>query len=484
MTNNFIDFFPIEKEEVDLDCGFFSDPINNNLDEEDSEDDEYDGTFISVLGAKPKPKKKKDLIKNSVVFGGSDNLSSKFSLRSMASSLYYNHFHLNKKLKLNSIKNSSIIIFNQVYEMNNKFDAEQVEQIKSSFDSIILMTYRNSFNNLNKKGLKNCTTDCGWGCMIRACQMMLAKCILEKKKFNLSRALNRKLKSSDIVEIKKETLLLFYDNNISYQSIKDNPDYLPFLKKISEMPEAKQGSNPIEVTPPYSIQTICQITDSVGQWNSDCSVIKAILTINQHFFNDQDSYLYFPSTDISEKTIYQNFCKEHFCHCKGETSGESERTLCKKCFEEILKENENLKNMKQYFIKDKNIYKFSKQGVIFISFRVGYEVIEKEYYPILTNFLTDVRNNAGFVCGKIKRAFYFIGKSGENFLYLDPHLNQTSIDPSKDNISSYEVKNIYEIQKEKMLPQFSFAVFINDNIDLNNFIDDIKKLKSDVIRLV
>ena len=84
----------------------------------------------------------------------------------------------------------------------------------------------------------------------------------------------------------------------------------------------------------------------------------------------------------------------------------------------------------------------------FISLRLGLHDIEKDYIPCLKLVFNKVKNNIGFVCGKGHYAYYFIGINGDELLYLDPHLCQKAVDPSKDGGNSYIVKNIYTYKLE------------------------------------
>lgn len=75
-----------------------------------------------------------------------------------------------------------------VYLMGEKFEigsnphnkAQKLKEIKDRFSKITWFSYRKNFPKLNHKKLPSAESfisDTGWGCMIRACQMMFAECL-------------------------------------------------------------------------------------------------------------------------------------------------------------------------------------------------------------------------------------------------------------------------------------------------------------------
>ena len=90
------------------------------------------------------------------------------------------------------------------------------------------MSYRSDFTNLNLTGSGNYTTDCGWGCMIRSCQMMLSKALIERKKYIYWENIID-LEIENLNEIRKKVLVFFLDNNVPIQNLISHNDYQFFL---------------------------------------------------------------------------------------------------------------------------------------------------------------------------------------------------------------------------------------------------------------
>ena len=281
-SDGFDDFVTIEKEDAEN-----MENNDNDFLDENIEEDDYEGTFISV--SMPNPIKKVDLVKTSAIFEAKNNFSLLNSIKSMASSIYYNHFNSSDKFDLENpkyINNTDCIIFSK--KLKNRTIAQKTitsSIISNALRTVLYMTYRNGFDNLkniadNGRG-KSITTDCGWGCMLRSCQMMMSKGIIERKiyKFLIDNKKNVTSITGDIIDrLRKETALLFFDNSLPVELVTNNEDFKLFWKKYIDIVNKEQNLKEREkynallrVAPPFSIQTLCKIADCAGKWTSDFS---------------------------------------------------------------------------------------------------------------------------------------------------------------------------------------------------------------------
>ena len=442
--------------------------------EENGKINEYSGFTIidkDLLKKIKSEQQKKELIRNSAVLIPKNNFSIKSSITSLASTFYYNYFNKNKKFDDKNFK-TPLILFDLI------IPKEQIKFFYRNILTFLYMSYRSDFTNLNVTGSGNYTTDCGWGCMIRSCQMMLSKALIERKKYNYWENIID-LKIQDLNEIRKKVLVFFLDNNIPIQNIISHNDYQFFWKEYSKLClEDFKYTGLSEVIAPYSIQTICKVAKCAGKYTSDINMIKAFKEINKVFF-DELEIIHFECGTIKKKTILDILCSEIVCKCNNNNqintlnNDNKKNSFCDKCLNEMISNNEiNAEDI--LYNKDNKIYIFKKAGIIFISFRLGLETIHPDYVKVIPYLFTNLHHNIGFVSGKENKAFYFIGLSGDELLYVDPHLNQTSIKSDLSDIKSYCVKDIYLLQISEISSELTIGVLINSCDDLRIFFEDIK----------
>ncbi len=423
------------------------------------------------------------------------------------------------KLKLNDIKNHLIFNYNIFSTQNTLVDISQTlskeiqifdikylkqEELLNKLKNIPWFSYRENFEQIKDDENIVYTSDAGWGCMFRASQMILAQGLF--KLYNLK----------NLYEFINQFFAYFYDNKIpikfmckpqkekqeknnkeennknifeSFEIIeKENKLFdLSFIDLSSEMIHglenmSERKSNSEYIIPPFSIRNLIKFEKysnkfgkKLGEWFSNYDTIRLICTINKRMNSHKDcnfKVLNFNEGVIKINEIINN-CLEEFEEDKDLSDFEILSLSSIECADIV---NNNLENDKYIFNKKKYIIKH--KFILFVSVRHGLYTLEEDYYnEVLKVF--DIETNIGMIGGKNTRAFYFIGKCGNNLIFLDPHYVQQTLTLKQigtiDVQDTYIPNDIFYMNVEELSPSFSIGFAVND---MKNFKKLMKKLTS------
>jgi len=256
--------------------------------------------------------------------------------------------------------------------------------IEQEIYSRLWFTYRKDFEPLGKKY----TSDCGWGCMLRSAQMLIAQALLINN-FGTEWSLYKSLKSQKDCNLYKEINSLFND-----RPSRSCPFGIHRLLEIAD--EKLNDSN--------------QATRA-GTWfgpSSVCLLMKYALSesMNEtHLLNKLRIYVAQDCTIFKQDVI--DLC------CKNDTNNNF--TPC----------------------------------IILVSVRLGGEELNEVYVDTLKAYF-QMDLCVGIIGGKPKHSLYFIGYQGDKVIYLDPHLCQpTTLVYSSSSVSS--APNNENAQMNKLL---------------------------------
>lgn len=446
------------------------------------------------------------------------------SLANIKNTIKFNLISSNKQV--NFKKETSITIQGRKFTCQKGQDNPAYPFIVNNF---LYITYRNNFNGIECSSTKNLyTTDCGWGCMIRAAQMIMAKTILEIKKnnrnlkykgksiiltiltiFHIELYLNKKSSSSssnkkEIVEnsdLLKETILLFSDNFLELDDIFDNSDYDYFRIKKYDSRDKNNASHLFKknsrvssiinldiietedvveyfvkrVIPPFSIQFICRLGEMYnkgpGKHFSDVNMIQIFDELNNEFHPIPELEILWSENSLIEKNIIDKF-----------TVKIEDPVYIEENIERLYLFKEEYYKLKPCFNRssDETIFDLKQNhisGVIFISIRLGLNKVSTDYFQSIIN-LFSLPQNIGFIGGENLKGFYYFGANDNNeLLFLDPHLNQKSFtgrQELKSTYSTYLSAWIYKLPVEKISPAFTVGFLFKD---MNEFKEMIASLK-------
>ena len=383
------------------------------------------------------------------------------------STIYFNYLKPGKYFHFKTY-HKKINIFDQCIDNNN---IDNLQNFNSNLETFLYMSYRMNFTNFNIKDLGNITSDSGWGCTIRSCQMLLSKGLYE-----IYSTSNMNL--TDKRELLVRIMMLFSDNVLNKKDIDmklyKNSDFKEldnliecysnkiynFVTEKLEKKNVNFEEKFLKYIAPFSILNLCKLGNCVCKFTSSCCLTKSFIDINNQLFDNKIGIVFCELGYIIKNTIYETF------------------------FEKINNFNNNNNNKNKNIIKfNNNYYKFNKKGFIFISLRLGLRNLDEIFYNKIPEFFS-IRNNIGFVSGKDNEAFYCIGgykkKETNKFkiIYVNPHYNQDSISKFKKLDKSYYINSnkLYKLKIQNLSSSFLLCVVIKKVEDINNFFEDIERI--------
>ena len=435
----------IDENEVNIIKNYESqdEDIENN--EKDKDDDNMDTGNVNLDGPLSKSdancQRTKINLWEVIVISNTIKKNTKNAImKSLVSNIVYNGITFKDKLNESSSK-KSIIIYDKLEE---NFSPKLLKKIQDSF---IYMSYRTGLvkTTFLPDSKNNYTSDCGWGCMLRCSQMMLSRGFILKRISDIKK-LNKNAEI-DIENIRRSTILLFYDKFLEPEKIGMNQQLSEiYLKLMQDKIEVA------ELIPPYSIYILTLLGKCPNVFTSDHKMISSFLKINKTLFNEDIKMIHFKDGFIYKSKLFKKFCKKI----------ESEKEI-----------SDNTIDKDNYIEYKSQKYLFEKGGLIFISLRLGLHKIEETYIKMLPKLFNNLHNNIGFVSGKKKKAFYFIGMYGEKLIFADPHLNQ-KIEQDEVNFPTYSVNDLFLMSVKELSSEITIGVGIFTKQDFEQFFLDIK----------
>jgi len=394
-------------------------------------------------------------------------------------------FSLESSTLLTSVQ-SPVWLLGQCYHRRMRQRIHYAEQAESlteidsgiaafneDFSSRIWLTYRKNFKEF--KGTQ-ISTDCGWGCMIRSGQMLVANTLVQLK---LSRHW-RKMDPSKSVHLAEEIgtesthkniIRLFgdtYDSNISPLSIHN----------LMEIAQETFNNKPGDWFGPSATAHIVQKTidknrdhDFLGGlrayvakdgtvYKGDiyemCKIKKeikasrssfdSIINIDEYSIIDPNELL--TPSFIGQSHQFENdgFVPYLLSDCEN-IQVENEENLSPR------HTSQRSPGFRQRSLSVPSLYCSSWIPVlILVPVRLGRdEKLNPIYGNCLKSFLA-TETCMGIIGGKPKHSLYFVGFQDDNLIHLDPHLSQDTVDVTQDefNLQSFHSKTPRKIPVNKI----------------------------------
>uniref|UniRef100_A0A8C5M4G7 Cysteine protease n=1 Tax=Leptobrachium leishanense TaxID=445787 RepID=A0A8C5M4G7_9ANUR len=335
------------------------------------------------------------------------------------------------KTKTSFSTSSPLYLLGQHYDLSFHDD---IERFQKDFISRVWMTYRKDFPALEGTVF---TTDCGWGCMIRSAQMLLAQGLLVHL---LSRGWfwpdASYIHLVDVEPIRSSspsnTLLFSVPSSTKYpqERAHSTRNALPHRRCVHD-PHQEQMHRDIlrwlsdHPEAPFGLHHMVHFGGSLGKKAGDWygpSIVAHILRKALEKNSKVPELSVYVSQDC---TVYRGDVE----HLLGEDPPSGTSSV-------------------------------GKAVIILVPVRLGGETFNPVYKHCVKEFL-QMPSCLGIIGGKPKHSLYFIGFQDSYLLYLDPHYCQPYVDTSKEDfpLESFHCNHPRKMPITRMDPSCTFAFY-------------------------
>lgn len=305
-----------------------------------------------------------------------------------------------------------------------------VEMFKQDFASQIWFTYRQDFPQI--PGTKM-ASDCGWGCMLRSGQMMLARAFL--------------------------THFLGRDWNVFREQSREHDTYRrQVIRWFGDFPSENS---------PFSIHRLVEAGKSHGKqpgdWYGPSSVAFILRESMQKAIETQpllENVVVYVAQDctVYKKDIHEMCCARGRSTTKFGSSSDSTETVVDTQTEEE---------------------EWKRAAIILVPVRLGGEELNPVYIPCIKSLLAQ-DGCIGIIGGKPKTSLYFVGWQDDKVIYLDPHYCQDAIDTRERNfpIQTFHCLSPRKISLTKMDPSCTIGFYCKTRAEFNSFVKQTEEMIS------
>ncbi|KAI5625932.1 cysteine protease ATG4D [Silurus asotus] len=343
-------------------------------------------------------------------------------------------------------KTSPLILMGQSFILNSE---EEVERFRLAFGSRVWLTYRKEFPQLDGSNL---TSDCGWGCMLRSGQMLLAQGLM----------------------------LHHLPRNWRW------PDCPQLTDVDFEVLRPRSPSRPSGISMPSFSST----------WSSSGSK-KRVSSSN---LKGDDS-----QTESRHRRLVSWFGDEpaapfgvHRLVELGKDSGKKAGdwygpSLVAHILRKAVDKNTEFDDLVVYVAQDCTVYKGDvmqlceqtspdsrwKSAIILVPVRLGGDSLNQSYTECIKNLLKS-DFCIGIIGGKPKHSLFFIGFHDEQLLYLDPHYCQLVVDVTQENfpLESFHCNSPRKMNFNRMDPSCTLGFYARTQKDFESLCSSVTQALS------
>ncbi|XP_057698154.1 cysteine protease ATG4C isoform X3 [Corythoichthys intestinalis] len=355
-----------------------------------------------------------------------------------------------------------------------------IEDFRRDFGSRVWLTYREAFSPLPGSGL---TSDCGWGCMLRAGQMMLAQALVLHflgRDWTWPEALQLQCLDAETWTT-TAAKHLFESLETSLQSTinrpaNPEPSAIPQAQAPVSAEEADShlkemyhrtlvswfGDNP---SAQLGLHRLVHLGLTLGKQAGDWYGPAAVANILKKAMDEvKDPALASITSYISQDcTVYSaDVIDSHRALKAGQPSAGTS---------DGLPPPQKNQSVSPFTVPD------SQAVIILIPVRLGGEKTNPEYFNLAKRILS-LEYCIGIIGGKPKQACYFVGFQDDSLIYMDPHYCQSFVDVSTSDfpLQSYHCPSPKKMPFTKMDPSCTIGFYSRSIQDYEKISEELSQV--------
>uniref|UniRef100_A0AAY4BSD4 Cysteine protease n=1 Tax=Denticeps clupeoides TaxID=299321 RepID=A0AAY4BSD4_9TELE len=335
---------------------------------------------------------------------------------------YVPAWSLKSKPRLN--KTSPVVLLGRRYTLNH---ADEREHFRCAFSSLLWLTYRRGFPQLSSSAY---TTDCGWGCMLRSGQMLLAQGLrLHLLPHDWTWSAPRSLTKDDMEVVPRQDTSSCRPGDASKTRRKSLGSILDGgTETTHRQVVAWFGDQPLC---PFGLHQLVEVGRSLGKKAGDWygpSVMAHIIR---------------KAVCASEVSSLAVYVAQDCAVYKGDVT-----KLCEPRPSESATGPAGWRSV-----------------IILVPVRLGGDAFNPAYTECLKGLL-NLKCCIGIMGGRPKHSLFFVGFQ-DQLLYLDPHYSQPVVDVCRDNfpLQSFHCKSAQKMPFTRMDPSCTVGFYAQNQRD-------------------
>ncbi|XP_046406134.1 cysteine protease ATG4D isoform X2 [Ischnura elegans] len=340
------------------------------------------------------------------------------------------------KTKTNFSKDSAVWLLGRCYHKRLEGDIDTgeaggIEEFKLDFVSRIWLTYRREFPHLNGSSF---TSDCGWGCMLRSGQMLLAQALI----------------------------CHFLGRDWRWRAeVNASSQHRAFVEDMLHRRIIKWFGDSASRNCPLSIHALVGLGQGCGkrpgEWYGPASVAHLLRQAVETASTDYDHFDGIRVYVAQDCAIYiqdvVDLCEARQCETSFAVSDDPSA-------------NESASG---------TFAPSWKAVVILVPVRLGTEKLNSIYGPCLTGVLT-LDHCIGIIGGRPKHSLYFIGFQDDKLIHLDPHYCQDVVDvwEAAFPLHTFHCRSPRKMPLSRMDPSCCIGFYCKTREDFNRFVKNVK----------